>query len=280
MKFAPKKHAAAPDSGADTASTSVSSETLDPTSAPKDPVSDEKSSDTATEAPKKRLARPSRSALISVSAVAIAFFSGRYIAPADNATLTAGGPTKEEVSLESTKSLVELVKESLSGAKNYRAANGTYVGFTIDGVKIAASDSVILIAASDASSCYFSKIADEVVYEVGSDPTLETCSDAVIASAQEMLNNVASANAQASAVATSAAVSAAAEAAVLYASMSFDASGRPSLYGLTDVVVPNSKVISIAKDGQRAKVQIFVEGRCVSFNVTATPSGAPKFSEC
>lgn len=271
MKFAPKKTTTEPDS-----TSSPATDTPPPeTSADASTTAATESSTTGPAIRRTQVAFAA-AAVIAASAVAGFALGNNSSAVQSNDALVAN----ENLALAPAASAPDLVATALDSAESYHSVNSTYVGFTMPGVLVAASQSVFLVASSLDGICAFSKIVDSVRFEVGTDSTGETCTPATMETAQEMLDDLSSATELSATSSLGSSISAAAESAVLYASISFDASGRPSLYGLTDLQVPGTKVLSVARDGQSATVQVLADGLCSVVKVTATPSAAPAHEPC
>lgn len=282
MKFAPKKT---------TSETTTSGTTAEATSGITDPTV----ADATASVPETDTTDPV--ATPSVSGLTGLLSSRSRVLLAAMAILATGTVTgftvgKSSPSLQGNKALVaneilapeqsapELVAAALDAAESYHAVNSTFVGFTMPNVSTASSASVFLAASTLDGVCAFSKIVDGVRFEVGTDTTGETCTPATMEAAQKMLDDLASSTNLSAASALGASISAVAEAAVLYASISFDATGRPSLYGLVDLQVPNTKVLGVARDGQTATVQVEADGLCSVVKVSATPTATPPSEPC
>lgn len=268
MKLAPKR------ADADTAEATASEST---------PATEATAPETATtEHPSAPFARPRfQSTLTVLAAFAAGAFSFGLIRddPAPPPTEPANAAL-EPVTLVPSKSSTQLVELALSAAVEYHATYKTYTGFTAPEVLTASSDDVILLAAAVDGTCAFSKVVDGVAYQIGSDPSGETCAPATLAAAQEVLDANSTVVAQETAVALAASVKAVSQAATLWASLSYDVNGRPSLYGLSDLQVPGSKVLAVASDGQTATVQVIADGSCVLVVVSAQVNPAPPTSKC
>lgn len=280
MKLAPKK---------------TTTEVLDPVETPAsgatepasvgspDPIEPADTEDSAGMIPSRIATTTRKTALFTAAATlfAAALATGytlgnRSADPSTASALVASEPQ----ALAPAASAPELVALALDEAESYRAVNSTFVGFTMPGLVTASSSTVILVAASLDGVCAYSKIVDAVRFEVGTDATGETCMPATLESAQKMLDDLESSAGLSATAALGASITAAAEAAVLYASMSFDATGRPSLYGLTNLQVPGTKVLSVARDGQSARVQVETDGLCSIVKVAATANITPPNEPC
>lgn len=224
-----------------------------------------------------------RPALIAVAALVASFTGGFALSnatSADEPSMTGSQVGEEGTAITPAVSADALVLNALASAAEYHSTRGTYVGFTTPSVMVATSDSAVLLASSVEGMCAYSKIVDGVQYEVGTDPSGGTCTASTMQAAQDVLDDLSASTESSGMVALGASVRAVADAAVLYASLSFDASGRPSLYGLKQLPVPDSKVIAVSRDGQTATVQVIADGSCAYVQVSATATPAPPVSKC
>lgn len=274
MKFAPKKKHAAT-SG--TASTTSTADTTDPVAASADPVAEAKTEEIPVVAPAAPSTRPLRTKALAFAAVALSFGAGFAFRSVPGDFDVAASANAPGVLAASSGTAVEAARDA---ALAYHGEFATFRGFTSPGVQVASSDTVLLLAAVVDGVCSFTKIVDGVVYETGNDPTLETCNPATMESAQAMLDEYRIAASQASTAEHASIVESAANAAVLWASLSFDAYGKPSLYGLQDLQVPGTKVLSVASDGQSANVQVLSNGACLVAVLSARPGVLPQTSGC
>lgn len=271
MKFAPKKH----ESGVST-----------PASAPSGTSKEDAGKDataTAGEMDSKSVPAHPKSThrYLLMAASAVALFGSGFALRGWYQPVSVSRAASSDVAVGSpTASASDTVSLAASSALEFFEQNGTFRGFSPAGVKVASSDTVLLLAATLGGECAFTKIVDGTVFEVGSDPTLETCSPETIATAQGMLDEYRVAADQAATAEHASVVEAAANAAVLWASMSFDAYGRPSLYGLQDLQIPGTKVLAVSKDGQSANVQVLSNGSCLVAVVSATPGAHPVTRSC
>lgn len=225
---------------------------------------------------------PRKAVIVAVAAVAsfTAGFAVSTFTTPQHAMVTNAGAGEESASLEPAITADALVRNAISTAAEYHSTRGTYIGFTTPSVMVATSASTILFAATIDGVCAFSKVVDGVPYEVGIDATGDTCTGSTMNAAQGVLDDLAASTESSGMVALGASVRAVADAAVLYASLSFDAAGRPSLYGLTNLPVPDSKVVAVSRDGQTATVQVIADGSCAYIEVSATANPAPPVSKC
>ena len=275
MKFAPKKmkEAAAPAAEDTTVVPSADGAPEGSTGGPSDPVE-------STEAPTRTLVLSSRRlgiiAAVSCATLVATFAAGQRMSSPSGSPF--GAPADSMTA--PTVSSVELVSSALRSAQVYATKHGTFVGFAYTGTKVASSSTMLLVSSVVDGVCAFSKIVEGTVYEVGLDETLETCNPATIEAAQAMLDEYEAANTTASASEFSAVLISVADAAVRWAAMSFDAFNRPSLYGLQDLQIPGTKVLSVADDGQSAKVQVLSNGKCAVAVVSAQAGSTPATLPC
>jgi len=256
MKFTPKKTPAA-ESG--TAST---------------PTAEAKTEEIPKVAPSRR---PLRTKAFAFAAIALSFGAGfAFRSTSGDFDVIASANTPGVLAVSSGSA----VEEARDAALVYHGEFATFRGFTSPGVQVASSDTVVLLAVVVDGVCSFTKIVDGVVYDIGNDPTLETCNPSTIESAQAILDEYRVASATAATAEHASIVEAAANAAVLWASLSFDAHGKPSLYGLKDLQVPGTKVLSVAPDGQSANVQVLSNGACLVAVLSARPGMLPQTSGC
>jgi hypothetical protein len=211
------------------------------------------------------------------AAVALSFAAGAAFRSVPGNLGVISSPNVPGTSAASSSASVNAARDA---ALVYHGEFATFRGFTSPGVQVASSDTVLLLAAVVDGVCSFTKIVDGVVYETGNDPTLETCSPATLESAQAILDEYRVTASQAATAEHASIVEAAANAAVLWASLSFDAYGKPSLYGLQDLQVPGTKVLSVASDGQSANVQVLSNGACLVAVLSARPGVMPQTSGC
>lgn len=278
MKFAPKKHT-------DTATTAdvaetPTTETVEATTSttPTETVEDSRPEPVSRVATRPRVMRTMLLLAAFTAGAGSTFVATRSTTSA--APPAAAGADLETPSLTPSASAPDIVAASLDAALAYRSEYGTFVGFTRPDVRVATATNVVLLASEVNSICAFSKIIDGVVYEVATDPTRETCAQATIDAAQQVLDANTSTAAKETAVALAGSINAVAQAATLWASMSYDASGRPSLLGLRDLQVPGSKVIAVSPNGQTATVQVIADGSCVLVVVSAQVQTAPPTTPC
>jgi hypothetical protein len=280
MKFAPKKKHATVGGTASTASTSDikdhSTSSADPAGAA-DPVAEAKTEEIPVVIPVSSSKRPLRTKAYALAAVVLSFGAGVAFRSGTGDFGVAASANAPGVLAASSTDAVDAARDA---ALVYHGEFATFRGFTSPGVQVASSDTVLLLAAVVDGVCSFTKIVDGVVYETGNDPTLETCNPATLESAQAMLDEYRVAAAQAATAEHGSIVEAAANAAVLWASLSFDAYGKPSLYGLQDLQVPGTKVLSVASDGQSANVQVLSNGACLVAVLSARPGVLPQTSGC
>lgn len=274
MKFTPKKTHAAKSGTASTPSTPGAKDHGAPSAAPTAEAKTEEIPVVAPVAPSKR---PLRTKAFAFAAVVLSFGAGfAFRSASDDFDVVAAANAPGVLALSSGTA----VEEARAAALAYHGEFATFRGFTSPGVQVASSDTVLLLAAVVDGVCSFTKIVDGVVYETGNDPTLETCNPATMESAQAMLDEYRVASATAATAEHASIIEAAANAAVLWASLSFDAYGKPSLYGLQDLQVSGTKVLSVASDGQSANVQVLSNGACLVAVLSARPGVLPQTSGC
>lgn len=271
MKFAPKKH----ESGVSAPVSSPSGTSKEGSRKDSTATADETDSKSDPTRPK------STRRYLFVTASAVALFGSGFAFRGwfQPTSVSRAASSDVAVGLPFT-SASDTVSLAASSALEFFEQNGTFRGFSPAGVQVASSDSVLLLATTLGGECAFTKIVDGTVFEVGSDPTLETCSPETLATAQDILDEYRVASDQAATAEHASVVEAAANAAVLWASMSFDAYGRPSLYGLQDLQIPGTKVLAVSKDGQSANVQVLSNGSCLVAVVSATPGTHPATRSC
>lgn len=276
MKFAPKKLKEAAAKAAEEPKLDSPTEST----APVEPTDESTDSPAPTETGEKTYSfSPRRLGILaatSCATLAATFAAGYQMRSPSESTF---GAPAGSVSAQGVSS-IETVSSALDAARAYAEVNGTFVGFTHPGTKTASSSTVLLVSSVVEGVCAFSKIIDGTVYEVGLDETLETCNPATLEAAQKMLDEYEVANTTASASEFSSVLVSVADAAVRWAAMSFDAFNRPSLYGLQDLQIPGTKVLSVADDGQSAKVQVLSNGRCAVAVVSAQPGPTPATLPC
>jgi hypothetical protein len=277
MKFAPKRRSPELDAP-------EGDEVSDLTASPADvsaPEEGSSSTDTRIESTRSGTTRLRRftPALVLVSAFAAGAVT-MHIADRNGVLASDVALAKGEVTTIQPTSSLGVISDAQAAAVSFRTRYGTFVGFTAPGLLTASNESTILLASAVDGTCVFTKIVETTLFEIASDPTGETCTEAMLASAQKVLESQDVTKVQESAVALASAVSAVSQAATLWASMSYDAAGRPSLLGLTTLPVPGSAVLSVAADGQTAVVQVATDGQCALVKVTALVDPTPRTTPC
>lgn len=276
MKFAPKRRSPELDAPTGESVIDITESSVD-TTAPKEAHS----SDTTIKTPKSTTARTRRVAPVLVLVAAfVAGAATMHVADRSGAITPSVALATEEVTSIQPVSSLGVISDAQASAVSFRTRYGTFVGFAAPGLLTASNESTILLASAVDGTCVFTKIVETTLFEIASDPTGETCTEAMLISAQQILESQDVTKVQESAVALASAVSAVSQAATLWASMSYDSIGRPSLRGLTTLPVPGSAVMSISADGQTAVVQVVADGQCALVKVTALVDPTPRTTPC